>query len=186
MVSENATQPFTPLTGHCVCKTVTYALTAPPMITHCCHCTYCQLETGSAFALNTVVESYNFTITSSLPPLFANRPSPSAPDGSQHLVAYCPNRACNTDIFSYYGANKATVYVKAGTLDHESRRRVRPDVHIFASSKVDWIDLRGEVDKGVPVYEEFYDREDVWANESLVRLERLRAWKASQENGGGS
>lgn len=32
-------------------------VTVPPMVVHCCHCLSCQRETGSAFALNAVVES---------------------------------------------------------------------------------------------------------------------------------
>jgi len=179
MATNNA-EDFVPLKGTCVCKTITYTLTAPPMITHCCHCTYCQKETGSAFALNTVIETYNFSITSHAHPAFAHRPSPSAPDGSKHLVAYCPNRDCNTDIFSYYGGNRATVYLKCGTLDHESRARVRPDVHIFTNTKVPWIDLKGEEEKGIKVCEEFYDHKDVWTEENLERLAKLRTWKAEQ------
>lgn len=173
--------PFTPLTGHCICKTITYTLTAAPMITHCCHCTYCQHETGSAFALNAVIECYNFVVTSPSSPLLANRPSPAAPDGSQHVVAYCPNRDCNTDLFAYYGANTATVYVKAGSLDDASRARVSPDVHIFADSKVAWVDLRGEVERGVGVFEEFYERDEVWSVEARGRLAKLRAWRVEQE-----
>lgn len=171
------TSPSTPLTGACICKTITYTLTSPPLITHCCHCTYCQHETGSAFAINTLIEAYNFTITSPTHPTLANRPSPSAPDGSKHLVAHCPNRDCNTDLFSYYAGNRATVYVKCGTLDKGSRERVRPDVHIFAETKVEWVDLRGEVERGVRVCEGFYERDEVWSGESLARLGKLRAWK---------
>lgn len=176
--------PFPPLTGHCVCKTLTYTLTAPPLITHCCHCTYCQQETGSAFALNTVIETYNFTLTSPTRARIVNRPSPSSPDGSQHLVATCPNPNCNVDVYAFYAGNTATVYVKAGTLDEASRVRVRPDVHIFTRSKVEWVDLRGEEQRGIKVCEGFYDRGDVWTEDSLERLERLSEWKAEQERSG--
>lgn len=172
---------FVPLTGHCVCKTITYTLTAPPMVTHCCHCTYCQQETGSAFALNAVIECYNLTFTSSAEPLFARRPSPSSPDGNTHLVACCPNPNCNVDVFAYYGGNKTTVYLKAGTLDNGSRGRLRPDVHIFTSTKAEWVDLRHEEERGVPVFKEFYDREDVWSKENLERLEKLRTWAMQQK-----
>ena len=174
-------EEFIHLTGHCVCKTITYTLTAPPMITHCCHCTYCQQETGSAFALNTVIECYNFTLTSSTQPLFAKRPSPSSPDGKTHLVAYCPNANCNVDIFAYYGGNRTTVFVKTGTLDNGSRGRVRPDVHIFTSTKVEWVELRHEEERGVRVFREFYDSKDVWSKENLDRLEKLRTWARQQE-----
>ncbi|KAJ4989800.1 glutathione-dependent formaldehyde- gfa [Stagonosporopsis vannaccii] len=174
----------TPLTGSCPCKSLTYSILASPLITHCCHCTYCQLETGSAFALNLVIECYNFSLTSSTNPLYAHRPSPSAPDGSNHIVASCPNRECNTDIFSYYGGNRATVYVKVGTLEMGCREKVRPDVHIFTESKVAWLDLGKEEERGAKVFEGFYDAGEVWGKEELERLKRLRDWKVEQDGKG--
>lgn len=183
-MSSATTSDFIPLKGHCVCRTLTYTLLAQPLITHCCHCSYCQQETGSAFALNTVIECYNFKITSSDQPAFANRPSPSSPDGSKHIVAHCPNPSCNVDIFSYYGGNRATVYVKFGSLDEQSRKRVRPDVHIFTSSKVEWVELGAEVERGVKVCDEFYNMEDVWTKKSLERLGKLKEWKIKQEEEG--
>ena len=61
---------------------------------------------------------------------------------------------------------------------------MRPDVHIFASEKVDWMDMRGEVERGVKVYEGFYEHEDVWSKESLERRDKLRAWRAQQKEVG--
>ena len=34
--------------GGCTCRSVRYRMTAPSMMTHCCHCRWCQRETGSA------------------------------------------------------------------------------------------------------------------------------------------
>ena len=42
--------------GGCACRSVRFRLTAKPMIVHCCHCRWCQRETGTAFALNAMVE----------------------------------------------------------------------------------------------------------------------------------
>lgn len=70
------------------------------------------------------------------------------------------------------------VFVKVGTLEGG---RVRPDVHIFAGEKVEWVDLRGEVERGVKVCERFYEHEDVWSKESLERRAKLRAWRPQQK-----
>ncbi len=43
-------------TGGCTCRSVRYRLTAEPMIVHCCHCRWCQRETGASFALNAMIE----------------------------------------------------------------------------------------------------------------------------------
>ena len=43
--------------GQCSCGQIQFQVHAPPMIVHCCHCTWCQRETGSAFVINAVVET---------------------------------------------------------------------------------------------------------------------------------
>ncbi|KAH7402545.1 Mss4-like protein, partial [Pyrenochaeta sp. MPI-SDFR-AT-0127] len=157
--------------GHCTCKTITFSIQAPPLITHCCHCTSCQRESGSAFAINCVVETYNFTITSPASPVIIGVPSLSSPTGDKHLVAHCAK--CFTALYAHYSANKSLMFVKVGALDDDSRTRMRPDVHIFTSTKVEWVDLRREEENGVKVYEEYYRREEVWSEESLRRREVL-------------
>ena len=48
---------FQPMEGTCSCRGVRYRMTAAPLFVHCCHCTWCQRETGSAFVLNAMVEA---------------------------------------------------------------------------------------------------------------------------------
>ncbi|NNF92548.1 MAG: aldehyde-activating protein, partial [Boseongicola sp.] len=43
--------------GRCACGDVQYEMRDRPLFVHCCHCTWCQRETGSAFALNAMIES---------------------------------------------------------------------------------------------------------------------------------
>ena len=38
--------------GGCACKAVRFRLESAPLIVNCCHCRWCQRETGSAFAVN--------------------------------------------------------------------------------------------------------------------------------------
>lgn len=48
------------------------------MAVHCCHCTSCGRETGSAFGINLIIESASVTL---LPPAPPTTPShPGAPD----------------------------------------------------------------------------------------------------------
>jgi hypothetical protein len=35
-----------PAEGGCVCGKLRYRLEKPPMAVHCCHCTWCQRESG--------------------------------------------------------------------------------------------------------------------------------------------
>ena len=43
--------------GGCTCRFVRYRMTGKPLFVHCCHCRWCQRETGSAFALNAMIEA---------------------------------------------------------------------------------------------------------------------------------
>lgn len=71
-----------------------------------------------------------------------------------------------------------------GSLSEGCRGRVRPDVHIFTKTKVDWVDLSKEEERGIRVFEEFYQYGEVWGKEELERLKRLREWKVEQEGKG--
>src|SRR5690349_1700927 len=46
-----------PLEGGCTCRSVRFSMLTRPLFVHCCHCTWCQRETGSAFALNAMIEA---------------------------------------------------------------------------------------------------------------------------------
>ncbi|GJN73084.1 hypothetical protein PLICBS_007160 [Purpureocillium lilacinum] len=46
-----------PMHGGCACGHVRYELRLPPILVHCCHCTDCQRQLGSAFAINAIVET---------------------------------------------------------------------------------------------------------------------------------
>ncbi|GKT40160.1 uncharacterized protein ColSpa_00341 [Colletotrichum spaethianum] len=63
---ENPSSIF-PLEGGCACGNIRYSLNASPLVVHCCHCTCCQRETGTAFALNAVVEGDEVTLLPSTP-----------------------------------------------------------------------------------------------------------------------
>ena len=64
----SAAAPFT-AAGGCTCRSVRYRLTRAPLIVHCCHCRWCQRETGSAFVLNALIESDALELESGRPEL---------------------------------------------------------------------------------------------------------------------
>ena len=52
------------LTGGCACGGLRYRLNAAPMFVHCCHCSDCQRQTGSAFVINALIETSRVEILS--------------------------------------------------------------------------------------------------------------------------
>ena len=46
-----------PIEGGCTCRTIRYRMMTRPLFVHCCHCRWCQRETGASFALNAMIEA---------------------------------------------------------------------------------------------------------------------------------
>ncbi|KAI9172126.1 glutathione-dependent formaldehyde-activating [Paramyrothecium foliicola] len=64
-----------PMQGGCPCGHVRYQLALPPLLVHCCHCTACQRQTGSAFAQNAIFESSALAVLPAAEPTIAGSPS---------------------------------------------------------------------------------------------------------------
>ena len=150
------------LDGGCACGAVRYRMTSRPMFVHCCHCRWCQRETGASFALNAMIEADRVSLLQGAPET-VNTPSNS---GKGQKILRCPN--CRVALWSHYaGAGEAVCFIRIGTLDDPDR--LPPDIHIFTSSKQPWIVLPLDV----PAAEEYYDRNDYWPEASLERRRAL-------------
>jgi hypothetical protein len=161
-----------PLEGGCGCRHVRYRMMTPPLFVHCCHCRWCQRETGTAFALNAMIESDRVADLGA-PPDIVDTPSES---GLGQKIARCPR--CRIAVWSHYaGAGPLLKFVRVGTLDQPDH--LPPDIHIFTASKQPWVVLG----PGVPAVPEYYDREQHWPAESLARrqalLPQIEAYQAS-------
>jgi hypothetical protein len=135
---------------------------AKPLFVHCCHCTWCQRETGSAFVLNATIETERVKILDGTPALIV---TPSA-SGKGQKIMRCPK--CQVAVWSHYaGAGLKIAFVRVGTLDHPAL--CPPDIHIFTSTKQPWVTLTGEV----PIRKGYYEREKFWPADSLKRWAAL-------------
>ncbi len=150
--------------GGCTCRAVRYRLASAPLFVHCCHCRWCQRETGSAFAINAMIEADRVELLQGAPEIV---PTPSS-SGKGQKIARCPR--CRVALWSNYpGAGDAVRFVRVGTLDDPDA--LPPDIHIFTASKQPWVVLP----PGAPTVEEYYDREKYWPATSLARWCDLRA-----------
>jgi hypothetical protein len=151
-----------PLTGRCTCGAVRYEMKSQPLFVHCCHCRWCQRETGSAFALNAMIEAERVALLAGSPEVVL---TPTA-SGKGQKIARCPS--CRVALWSNYaGAGDAIRFVRVGTLEEPDL--LPPDIHIFTSSKQPWVQLP----PGAPAVPEYYDRRQYWPQESLERRARL-------------
>lgn len=152
--------------GGCTCRTVRYRMTSTPLVVHCCHCRWCQRETGASFALNAVIEADRVALLQGEVEV-VNTPSNS---GRGQKITRCP--VCRIALWSNYaGGGDAFRFVRVGTLDNPDR--FPPDIHIFTESKQPWVRLPPDL----PAVPEYYDREVYWPKPSL---ERRASWLASQ------
>lgn len=160
---------FTPLAGGCTCSEVHYRLEASPLFVHCCHCTWCQRETGSAFAINALIEADRVRRTSG-----TQRPirTPSA-SGQGQTIWRCPT--CLVARWSTYpDAGPAILFLRVGTLDEPGQ--LPPDIHIYTATKLSWV----TIPESVPAVAEYYKREDFWPADST---DRYRATRERQHAG---
>lgn len=150
--------------GGCTCGSVRYRLSSPPMFVHCCHCSWCQRETGSAFVLNAIIEADRVELLAGGVEI-VDTPSES---GKGQKISRCPR--CHVAVWSNYaGAGDAVHFVRVGTLDDPGR--FPPDVHIFTSTKQPWVSLSGDT----PAFDAYYVTEREWPQESLERRAALIA-----------
>ena len=117
-----------PRQGGCTCGAIRYQLESKPLFVHCCHCHWCQRETGASFALNAMIEADRVTLLQGQPVVVVT-PSDS---GKGQKIWRCR------------------------------------DCHI-AASKQDWV----VIPKGDLAVERYYDREECWPEDSLLRRKRL-------------
>ena len=148
--------------GRCACGLIRYRLTGEPMFVHCCHCTDCQRETGSGFAINALYEASRLGLLVGAPEP-VDTPSAS---GRGQTILRCPT--CRVALWSHYaGAGEAVAFVRAGTL--EKAHAIVPDIHIYTRSKLPWVRLP----EGARAVQDYYSPKDVWPEESRAR------WKAA-------
>jgi hypothetical protein len=162
-----------PAEGGCDCRAVRYRMQSAPLFVHCCHCRWCQRESGASFALNAMIEADRVVELAQAPELVQ---TPSA-SGAGQIIARCPR--CRIAVWSHYaGAGPVLKFVRVGTLDEPDL--LPPDIHIFTASKQPWV----VIPDGVPAVPEYYDRDTYWPEESKARrtavLPLIEAYKATR------
>jgi hypothetical protein len=148
--------------GGCACRGVRYRMTGRPLFVHCCHCSWCRRETGTAFALNALIEADRVELLDGQPEI-VDTPSES---GKGQRIHRCPS--CRVALWSNYGGGGDRIrFVRVGTLDQPEL--FPPDVFIYTASKLPWVILP----EGAQIFPEYYRAKDVWPEESRAR------WKAA-------
>ena len=143
--------------GRCSCGEVSYALTDTPLIVHACHCTWCQRETGSAFAFNGWIEWSNITLLTGSPV----DQTLESESGRGQIISRCPS--CKVAVWSLYHLGHQFRFVRLATLDDPTL--FAPDAHIYTSTKLPWVHLSDDI----PAFPEFYNPREFWSEDTKKR-----------------
>ena len=125
----------------------------------------CQRLSGSAFAINALVDAEKVRLLSGKP----ERVEMDTPSGEGQTILRCPQ--CKVAVWSHYhmgGIREGICFIRVGTLDDPDR--MPPDVHIYTSTKQPWVTLP----TGAHMVDAFYDFNSTWsAEDNAWRKEKL-------------
>ena len=120
-----------PYLGGCQCGAVRYRITSEPIVVFACHCTICQTQSGSAFAMAARFPRESFALTKGALRSFGRL----AESGQRFTNSFCPE--CGTRIHHQADRSPGHISLKPGTLDDTSW--LRPSHHVFTRSAQKWV-----------------------------------------------
>ena len=117
--------------GRCHCGAITFEAEVDPDAVTICHCTDCQMLTGSAYRANIAAPAETFVIRGT-PVSYIK----TAESGNKRRHAFCGN--CGTPIFATAIENPTSYSLRVGTITQ--RAALKPKKQIWRKSALTWID----------------------------------------------
>jgi len=120
--------------GHCHCGSIAYEAEIDPARVSACHCSDCQMLTGSAFRVSVPAPAESFKLTGT-PKTYVK----VADSGNRRIHAFCPE--CGAPVYSSAISDPPTYSLRVGCLDQ--RAELPPRKQIWCESSMAWaMDLR--------------------------------------------
>ena len=133
-----------PITGRCLCGSVSYSANAEPVVQAACHCTDCQRQSGSPFSVVVAVPRAALQVQGST---LASFSTTGDDHGGETERSFCS--ACGSPVFSIAGVAPELAFIKAGSLDDPSW--VQPSVEAWTRSAQPWsprFDQAAQLERG--------------------------------------
>jgi len=128
------------VTGRCHCGKITYEADVDPEKSTICHCTDCQMLTGSAYRANVQAPGGSFRLLTGTPKTYLK----TAESGNKRLHAFCGD--CGTPVYAANPVPDPPSYsLRIGCLDR--RADLAPKKQIWCQSSVGWSGDLGSVPK---------------------------------------
>jgi hypothetical protein len=119
------------VTGRCHCGSIRYEAQIDASKVMMCHCSDCQMLTGSAFRANVQAPRESFRIEGGPLKIYVK----TAESGNKRAHAFCPE--CGTPVYSASVEDEPAVYsLRVGCL--EQRHALKPSRQIWCQSALTW------------------------------------------------
>lgn len=117
--------------GACHCGRIRYEAEVDPAMVTICHCTDCQVLSGSAFRTVVPAPRAGFRLLSGQPKIYVK----TADSGTRRIQSFCAD--CGTPIYSSPVTEDFPMYsLRVGPI--RQRAHLRPKVECFRKSALDW------------------------------------------------
>jgi len=116
--------------GRCHCGEITYEAIVDPEKVTICHCTDCQMLTGSAYRATVPAPKETFSLRAGQPKTYVK----TAESATQRVHAFCSS--CGTPIYSAALADPPTYSLRVGCL--RQRANLRPTKQQWCRSALSW------------------------------------------------
>jgi len=116
--------------GGCHCGRISYEAEVDPERVTMCHCTDCQMLSGSAYRVSVPAPSATFRLLSGEPKSYIK----TAESGAKRLHAFCPD--CGTPVYSCAIVDPPTYSLRIGCL--RQRAELAPRKQIWHRSALAW------------------------------------------------
>ena len=117
--------------GQCHCGAIRYEADIDPARVQACHCTDCQVFSGTAFRVSVGAPSETFKLLAGTPKKYVK----TAESGNRRVQAFCAE--CGSPIYSSTVDDHPPMYsLRVGGLDE--RAELPPQKQIWCRSSLDW------------------------------------------------
>jgi hypothetical protein len=118
------------INGACHCGAISFAAEIDASRVMACHCTDCQVLSGSPFRAVVVAPIGKFTVTGT-PKSYVK----VAQSGNLRAQVFCPD--CGTPLYACAPENPTSVVIRLGCV--EQRAQLKPAVQIWQHSALPWL-----------------------------------------------
>ena len=122
------------ITGGCFCKKIRYTANIDPKTVTICHCTDCQINSGTAYGVLVGVTNEEFILEGGELTYFEK----IADSGARRSLAFCST--CGTRIYAKPADGKPGRFgIRVGTVDQ--RGSLKPRQQAWFNSTLDWVTI---------------------------------------------